>query len=167
MEPRQHDPDPIAEARALWIENGWEKAADGMAAVTSLMRAARIALSRVEAELKPLGISFARYEVLMLLHLSRRKALPMHVIGSRLQVHQTSVTNAVDRLEEAGLVERHPHPTDRRATVIHLTDKGDALAERATAILNAEVFEDPGLTSRETKSLVKLLTEMRRASGDF
>lgn len=167
MEPRPHDADPIAESRQLWIDNGWTDAAEGMAAITSLMRAHQIALSRVEGALRPLGISFARYEVLMLLFLSRRRALPMRVIGSRLQVHQTSVTNAVDRLEDAGLVERQPHPTDRRATIIHLTPQGTALAERATAILNAEVFASPGLSPRDTKSLVRILSSMRQASGDF
>ena len=107
--------DPIARAREQWVEQGWGPAADGMAAITSLMRAHQIVLARVEATLKPLGVTFARYEVLMLLWFSRRGSLPMKVIGSRLQVHPTSVTNAVDRLEDAGLVTRSTHPEDRRA----------------------------------------------------
>src|SRR6478735_5218414 len=88
--------DPIARAREQWVEQGWGQAADGMAAITSLMRAHQIVLARVEATLKPLGVTFARYEVLMLLWFSRRGSLPMKVIGSRLQVHPTSVTNALD-----------------------------------------------------------------------
>ena len=159
--------DPIAEARRLWVEHGWADAADGMAAITSLMRAHQIALSRVEAVLRPLDVTFARYEVLMLLYLSRRRSLPMRTIGSRLQVHQTSVTNAVDRLEEAGLVVRRPHPTDRRATLVELTKDGAALAERATAALNTEVFADPGLSPASVTSLVAVLRRMRRDAGDF
>ena len=108
------DRDPIAEAARQWVQHGWVDAAQGMAAITSLMRAHQIALSRVEAVLRPFEISFARYETLMLLHLSRRQALPMRVLGSRLQVHQTSVTNAVDRLEAAGFVRRVHDTTDRR-----------------------------------------------------
>ena len=42
----------------------------------------------------------------------------MKIIGSRLQVHPTSVTNAVDRLEDAGLVTRATHPDDRRAYLV-------------------------------------------------
>jgi DNA-binding MarR family transcriptional regulator len=159
--------DPIAEAHRQWVEHGWGEAADGMAAITSLMRAHQIALSRVEAVLKPFEVTFARYEVLMLLFLSRRRALPMRTIGSRLQVHQTSVTNAVDRLEAAGLVARTPHPTDRRATLVELTPAGAGLAERATAALNEQVFADPGLSPASVGSLVSVLRRMRRDAGDF
>jgi DNA-binding MarR family transcriptional regulator len=159
--------DPIADATRHWEDHGWAEAAPGMAAITSLMRAHQIALARVETVLKPFGISFARYEVLMLLHLSRRGSLPMRTIGSRLQVHQTSVTNAVDRLEAAKLVRRTPHPDDRRATLVELTASGRRLAEKATADLNEQVFSDPGLSPRAVSSLVQILGQLRHASGDF
>ena len=159
--------DPIAEAHRQWVAHGWESAADGMAAITSLMRAHQIFLARVETVLRPFDVSFARYEVLMLLHFSKRGALPMRTIGSRLQVHQTSVTNAVDRLEAASLVKRLPHPTDRRATLVELTRTGRALAEKATAALNAEVFTDTGLSPRAVNDVVKTLGHLRRSAGDF
>ena len=159
--------DPIARAREQWVEQGWGPAADGMAAITSLMRAHQIVLARVEATLRPLGVTFARYEVLMLLWFSRRGSLPMKVIGSRLQVHPTSVTNAVDRLEDAGLVTRSTHPEDRRAMLVALTPTGRELAERATKALNAEVFEQPDLGATDLRSLVDVLTRLRRDAGDF
>lgn len=159
--------DPIAEARRQWAAHGWEQAADGMAAVTSLMRAHQIALARVESVLRHYHVSFARYEVLMLLYFSRTGALPMTKIGERLQVHPTSVTNAVDRLESAGLVRRTAHPTDRRTTLVELLDQGRELAARATKELNAKVFSTPGLSPDSVTSLVAVLTEMRRDAGDF
>lgn len=159
--------DPIAEARRHWAEHGWASAADGMAAVTSLMRAQQIALGRVEAVLRRHGVTFARYEVLMLLYFSRTGSLPMAKIGERLQVHPTSVTNAVDRLEAAGLVRRAAHPTDRRATLVDLLDDGRELALAATKDLNAEVFDAPGLSAGGVTTLVELLTEMRHDAGDF
>jgi DNA-binding MarR family transcriptional regulator len=159
--------DPIERARQQWVEQGWESAADGMAAVTSLMRAHQIVLARVEATLRPLGVTFARYEVLMLLWFSKRGSLPMKVIGSRLQVHPTSVTNAVDRLEDAGLVTRSTHPEDRRAMLVALTPSGRELAERATKALNAEVFERPDLSRGDVGALVDVLTRLRRDAGDF
>ncbi len=161
------DPDPIAEATRLWRDHGWADAAPGMAAVTSLMRAHQLVLSRVESVLKPFDVTFARYEVLMLLLFSRRGSLPMRVIGERLQVHQTSVTNAVDRLEAAGLVERRPHPTDRRTTLVHLTDDGRAKATKATEALNGTVFAAPGLGADDVVTLVSILTTLRRDAGDF
>ena len=59
--------DPIDEARRQWVARGWADAADGMAAVTSLMRGQQLVLARVDRLLRPLGLTFARYEVLMLL----------------------------------------------------------------------------------------------------
>lgn len=159
--------DPIAAAREQWVGHGWEDAAPGMAAITSLMRAHQIALARVEATLKPLGVSFARYEVLMLLLFSKRGSLPMKLVASRLQVHPTSVTNAVDRLEGAGLVTREAHPGDRRALIITLTPEGRAVAEKATAALNTEVFARPGLGAGDVEALIRVLGRMRQQAGDF
>jgi DNA-binding MarR family transcriptional regulator len=159
--------DPIAEAHRQWVEHGWADAADGMAAITSLMRAHQIAVSRAEAVVRPFGITFARYETLMLLHFSRRGSLPMSVLGSRLQVHQTSVTNAVDRLEAAGLVARRPHPDDRRSTLVEITPAGRELAEQITAELNARVFTDPGLSPAAMSRLVSVLRAYRKDAGDF
>lgn len=157
--------DPVAQARQHWIDHGWEAAADGMAAVTSLMRAQQIVLARVEGVLKGFEISFARYEVLMLLFFSKQGSLPMRVIGQRLQVHPTSVTNAVDRLESVGLVARRPHPTDRRATLIELTAAGRDVAVRATAALNSEVFADVGVA--DPAALVEEIAALRARAGDF
>lgn len=159
--------DPIAEATRQWVAHGWAEAADGMAAITSLMRAQQIALSRVETVLKPFEVTFARYELLMLLFFSRRGSLPMRTIGSRLQVHQTSVTNAVDRLEAAKLVQRRPHPTDRRATLVDITAKGRRLAQSATDALNQTVFVDAGLSPRGLTTLVRVLGQLRQRAGDF
>jgi DNA-binding MarR family transcriptional regulator len=159
--------DPVAEARRQWEAQGWEDAAPGMAAVTSLMRAQQIVSARVEEVLRPHGLTFARYEVLMLLVLSRRGALPMARIGERLQVHPASVTNAVDRLEVQGFVRRAAHPTDRRTTLVELTDPGRAVAAKATDELNASVFACPGLSPDDVDRLVAVLTRMRAGAGDF
>ncbi|MDA8385757.1 MAG: MarR family transcriptional regulator, partial [Actinomycetota bacterium] len=66
--------DPIEEARRQWGAHGWEDGSSGMAAITSVMRAQQIYMARVEAVLRPLGITFARYETMMLLYFSRRGA---------------------------------------------------------------------------------------------
>jgi DNA-binding MarR family transcriptional regulator len=159
--------DPIEQARRLWSEHGWSEAADGMAAVTSLMRAQQIVLARVDEVLRPFDLTFARYEVLMLLVFSRTGALRLSKIGSRLQVHPTSVTSAVDRLEARGQARRIPHPTDRRATLAEITDEGREVALAATDKLNDTVFAAPGLHGDAVRSLVALLTDLRRRAGDF
>ncbi len=159
--------DPIAEAHRQWTAHGWGEVADGMAAVTSVMRAQQIMMARVEEVLKPFGLTFARYELLTLLHFTRTGALPMAKASARLQVHPTSVTNAVDRLEAAGLVRRTPHPSDRRATLVELTDEGRALAVATTEKLNAEVFARPGVPDDQLETLLRILAGLRHDAGDF
>lgn len=138
-----------------------------MALVTSVMRAHQILLARVDEALAPLGLTFSRYEVLMLLSFSRTGRLPLGKIGERLQVHAASVTNAIDRLEVEGLVKRLPHPTDGRTTLAAVTSKGRRLGRRATEVLNTEVFECSGLTEERIRDVVSALADLRRHAGDF
>jgi len=159
--------DPIAEARRQWAGHGWPEAAPGMAAVTSVMRAQLVMLARVDEVLRPFELPFARYELLMLLLFSRTGSLPLSRVGSRLQVHPASVTNAVDRLEAKGLVRRRPHPADRRATLAEITEAGRELALAASEQLNAKVFAEPGLSPERVEELVLVLGELRREAGDF
>ncbi|MDJ0317487.1 MULTISPECIES: MarR family winged helix-turn-helix transcriptional regulator [Arthrobacter] len=159
--------DPIAEAKRQWIAHGWTDAADAMAAYSSVMRAHQLMYSRVDAALKPLGLSYARLELLRLLSFTRDGALPMTSASARLQVHPTSVTSVVHRLEKDALVRREAHPTDGRATLVIVTGAGRLLAEEATAALNSGVFADPGIPAADLQVLTQILARFRRASGDF
>ena len=138
-----------------------------MAAVTSLMRAQAIVLARVEEVLRPLGLSFARYELLMLLSFTQAGELPMARAGALLQVHPASVTNAATRLEAAGLVLRRPHPEDGRAVLVQITEEGRRVAAKATDELNAGVFRRPGRSSQAVRTLVDVVRELRLDAGDF
>lgn len=159
--------DPIAEARRQWVAHGWTDAAAGMTAVTSIMRAHQLMLARVDETLRPFGLTFARYELLTLLSFTREGRMPLSSAARRLQVHPTSVTNTVDRLEGAGLVRREPHPSDGRGTLVTLTDDGRSLAGRATAALNTAVFERPGLDADDAETLIDVIARLRTASGDI
>jgi DNA-binding MarR family transcriptional regulator len=158
--------DPIAEAHRQWSAHGWAPEAPAMATVTSIMLQ-QIFLARADAELRPLGLTFARYEVVMLLSFSTTGALPLGKIGERLQVNPASVTNAVDRLEAEGLVTRRPNPDDGRGTLAAITAKGRRVAGRATAAMNAHVFSDLGLDQPALRALFDSLAHLRRAAGDF
>src|SRR5690349_19310354 len=141
--------DPIAEARRHWQDRGWSEAADGMAAVTSIMRTQQILLARIEAILKPYELTFARFELLALLSFTKEGALPMAKASARLQVHPTSVTNTVDRLERAGLVRRGADPDDGRTKLVEITPRGRDVVAKATLALNEEVFAKPGFSAPE------------------
>ena len=164
---RALDQDPIEEARRQWAEHGWTDAAEGMAAVTSIFRAQQILLQRIDAVLRPLDLTFARYEILTLLSFTRTGALPMTRMGALLQVHPTSVTSAVDRLEAQGLVERVAHPSDRRAVLASITDLGRERSLAATTALNCDVFERLGISSNQTSQLRSVLRTLRANAGDF
>jgi DNA-binding MarR family transcriptional regulator len=159
--------DPIAEARRHWTERWGEEPARPMAAVTSIMRAQQVLMARLNDLLRPLGLTFPRYEALMLLSFTRAGALPLGKIGERLQVHRTSVTNIVDKLEADGLVRRVPHAEDRRATLAEITDAGRESARRATAALNDAAFGIDALGTDEQEAVTALLRALRVAAGDF
>lgn len=168
MPPVQPLPDdPIDLARASWRGQGWGGSADGMAVVTSIMRVQQVLLARVEAVLRPLGLTFARYEVLMLLRFSRKGRLPVGKIGERLQVHPASVTNAVHRLEQDGFVTRNANPLDGRSVLAEITPSGTEVAEIATAQLNDRVFSIVPIPPAAQREVYTVLKEMRRAFGDF
>jgi DNA-binding MarR family transcriptional regulator len=159
--------DPIAEARRHW-ETRWEsEPSRAMAAVTSIMRAQQVLMARLNELLRPHGLTFPRYEALMLLSFTRTGALPLGKIGERLQVHRTSVTNIIDKLEADGLVRRVPHAEDRRATLAEITPAGRESARRATTVLNAEGFGIAALPARDLERLTSILRELRLDAGDF
>jgi DNA-binding MarR family transcriptional regulator len=160
------DFDAIAEARRQWEARNWHEP-EAMSATTSIMRAQQIILAAVDEALRPLDLTFARYEALVLLEFSRRGCLPLGKMGTRLMLHPTSVTNIVDRLERQGLVTRTPHPTDRRTTLAAITPEGRRVVAKATDAVSATGFGLRGLTPAELDQVTALLRKARIAAGDF
>ena len=158
--------DPIAEAHRQWSAR-WPGQADHMAAVTSVMRVQQLLLSRIEDTLKPYGLTFAAYEALRLLAFSRRGSLPMGKMGERLMVHPASVTNAISRLEQRGLVERRLSPDDRRVVLATITTAGQSLVQEATVALNQASFGLPGISPEQAADVTAVLREVRAATGDI
>jgi DNA-binding MarR family transcriptional regulator len=157
--------DPIDEAARQWGMR-WD-AVDQMHAVTSLMRVQQLVLAELDEILRPHGLSFARYEALVLLVFSRHGSLPLGKMGERLQVHPTSVTSIVDRLEAAGHVVRRRHPEDGRAVLAEITDAGRSVVERATADLVEARFALGAVPTEDLRAISALLRPVREAAGDF
>lgn len=157
--------DPIDEAARQW-ELRWSGTVP-MHAVTSLMRAQQIVLARLDALLKPHGLSFARYEALVLLTFSSRGSLPLGKMGERLQVHPTSVTSIARRLESDDLIVRRRHPEDGRAVLAEITPLGRNLVERATQDLVDAEFGLGSLDAAGHAALSGLLRPLRADAGDF
>jgi DNA-binding MarR family transcriptional regulator len=157
--------DPIERAAAIWERRFGD--ARAMAAVTSIMRVHQILLSELDGLLRPFGLTFARYEALVLLSFSRIGALPLRLIGERLMVHPTSVTNTIDRLEAQQLVVRRPNPRDRRGTLAEITPAGRDVVRRATDVLMAAEFGLGGYEDQQLDTMFSLLRDLRVAAGDF
>lgn len=156
--------DPIERAGETWEQRFGPAAA--MRAATSVFRVQQILLARFDEVLKPHRLTFARYEVLVLLTFSRTGELPLKVIGSRLMVHPTSVTNAIDRLVAAGYVDRRPNPADGRGVLAGITDAGRQVVTTATAALTELEFGLGDLPEAEQQLLFEILRRVRLGAGD-
>ncbi|WP_168583494.1 MarR family winged helix-turn-helix transcriptional regulator [Gephyromycinifex aptenodytis] len=160
--------DPIRRAAVLW-ERRWGRASSpqAMATATSVMRVQQLLLAQFDAELADLGLTFARFETLVLLTFSREGRLPMSKVGQRLMVHPTSATNLVQRLQAQGFVERIPNPLDGRGTLAVITASGRERAEEGMQRLVAVGFGLSSLTGPERVELFRLLEKVRQGHGDF
>ena len=157
--------DPIERAASIWRDRFGP--ADAMAAATSVMRVQQLLLAEFDRICKPYGVTFARYEALVLLSFSRTGALPMAKIGERLMVHPTSVTNTIQRLEAAGYVIREPNPRDGRGTLARITELGADVVDKVTKELMDAEFGLRTLDTNGRARLFDVLREVRVAAGDF
>ena len=85
-------------------------------------------------------------------------------LAERCQLDKTTMVVTVDKLEKAGLVERRPSPTDRRARIIAVTDAGRALAEEGDALvegIHADILDSLPDDERAVfaHALARLVTE--------
>lgn len=151
--------DAIDEARRQFDDHGLDESR-AMAATISLVHAHQVVSATVDAALKPLDLTFARFEVLTLLSFSRTGALPTTKIGERLLVHPTGVTKLVDKLEQRALVVREPNPDDRRGVLVRVTPEGRSAARQAADLL-AEVRYGMDLSDRDLRDLFRLLGKLR------
>ncbi|HEX2705108.1 MAG TPA: MarR family transcriptional regulator [Candidatus Lustribacter sp.] len=166
--PRRLTFDPIRRAAELWRARWGDDAQDvPMATATSIMRVQQLLLTDFDALVGRHGLTFARYEALVLLAFSSAGRLPMSVVGQRLMVHPTSATNIVQRLVAQGFVERVANPADGRGALAVVTDAGRQVMEEATTDLVEAGFGLRMLTAAEHTDLFRILRKIRLAAGDF
>jgi MarR family 2-MHQ and catechol resistance regulon transcriptional repressor len=104
-------------------------------------------------DLEICGSDFAVLEALL-----HKGALPVNEIGRKVLLTSGSITTAVDRLEDKGLVERRASTDDRRARIVHLTKEGKKLIARAYAEHAADMERLASeLSTGERTTLIRLL----------
>jgi DNA-binding MarR family transcriptional regulator len=105
----------------------------------NLVRTAAAFLSAVERwPRETANLSASAFQTLAILE-GADEPLAAHVIGERLLVRSASMTSLLDTLERRGLVERHPHPSDRRKTLIHLTDEARRIVDQTLPVQHAVI----------------------------
>jgi DNA-binding MarR family transcriptional regulator len=117
-------------------------------------------LKWVRSRLQDGGMTYARMRLLGSLHCKGPQI--MSSISDELGVTRRNITALVDALEEEGLVRRKPHPTDRRATIIEMTGRGELTMERVYdehRLAVAGLFA--GLGEEDRKELTRMLGVLR------
>ncbi len=84
--------------------------------------------------------------------------MTMRELAERMSCEPSNATFVVDKLEKRSLIERHPHPTDRRAKQLVLTPRGTALRERLLELLSSD-SPLAGLTQEKRATLQQLLAQ--------
>lgn len=154
-----------------WIRHFWRAEDMGQGerpfvALASLLRFQRLVSNKVEEQLKPLKLNLTDYMILMVLSMAPSGARPMRRLAKGLLMHPTTTTLATDRLQARGLLNRQPHETDRRATMVAVTDAGRELAASATKALQDLDFGFTGISETELNVLIHLLAGLRTTVGD-
>lgn len=128
------------------------------------------AYSRLERRLGPAireetGLSHVWFEVLIRLARSEGGQLTMSALADEVALTTGGVTRLVDRMQEAGYVERRPCPTDRRVLFPTITDAGREVLDRAAKVHARNLREVFGPFSKtELSTLDGLLDRLREAA---
>jgi DNA-binding MarR family transcriptional regulator len=154
----------LAYASDQWVERGWGDP-QLMSAISSIVRVERLLTAMVDAALRPLDLTFARYEALAALYFSPEGKMPLGKMSERLQVHPATITSIVDRLEQLKLVRRIRPDGDRRVVMAEILAEGKLLVEKATDVVVNEVVPAVPWSAGEIRSLAEILVKFRQTVG--
>lgn len=132
----------------------------------SLWKSGRSVETHALASIATLGMSLTDFAVLeVLLH---KGPLPVNAIGKKVLLTSGSITTAVDKLEQKGLVERMDSPTDRRVRIVSLTKEGTKQIKIAFSEhqKHLELAVSP-LTQDEKSQLVTLLRKLGKGADQL
>ena len=126
---------------------------------------ARLVRKRYEQRARPLGLTRAQWQVLA--YLQRHEGINQSGLAELLEIEPITIARLLDRMAEAGLVERRADPADRRARRLFLTERARPVLERGRALgdeVRAEAFA--GLDAVERENLIDMLLRVRGNLSD-
>ena len=119
---------------------------------------ARLFAQGLQGKLKPLGISPAQFMALLVLW--EGDGVTQQALVEELDVEQATMANTLSRMQRDDLIIRKPHPTDRRARLVFLTQKAKNIEEEAIQAAQAQNKQAlSGLSANEQKEFMKLMTK--------
>lgn len=125
-----------------------------------LIRLHQTIYNEVATRLRAIGLSVPQFDVISTL--TEREGISQRELAERLYVTKGNVSGLIDRLVEAGLVERRSIPEDRRSHALHLTPAGVVLAQRGIELHNQFMEESLGrLSIEEIATLDRILVSWR------
>jgi DNA-binding MarR family transcriptional regulator len=126
--------------------------------VDAILHAAHRVRTAADSDLREGGLSLPGFKLLKALSQQDRS---MREVSDILHLAPRTVTDIIDGLQARGLVVRHPHPSDRRITLLHLTEAGaDRLNSATTAADRARDAAISGLDEDERATLRRLLARV-------
>jgi DNA-binding MarR family transcriptional regulator len=139
----------------------------GLGAWRAFLQTYAAVVPRIERTLQlETGLPFAWYDVLLELNGARpERRLRMQELGDRVTISRSRVSRVVDELERAGLVERIPDPTDRRASFAAITADGRTALRRAAPVYLAAVEREflAHLSDSDARTVERALDQVREA----
>lgn len=158
--------DPIEWAAHYWELHDIEGDERRFLVLSSLLRFHRLVTEVVDRELREHGLNLTDYLMLMTLELSEAGTRLISGLARNLLVHPTTATLATDRLEARALLQRRPHPTDRRAILVTITEAGRQLVNEATVALDAIGFGLSASHGEELAAFGQLLDKLREEAEE-
>lgn len=124
---------------------------------------ARMMRRRFDRRARQTGLPITRQQARALLHIARNEGLSQAAVATMLDIEPIALVRLLDRLHEEGLVERRPHPTDRRVRTLWPTALAWDVIDRVLAI-NAEVRAEAcaGLAPAVRDMLMATLGQMKQ-----
>lgn len=161
--------DPFDDIRDQWHRERPDLDPSGIEVLSRISFLHKVLRRAASGRLSSIGLPNWGFDVLSNL---RRQGPPFQLSPSELceatLLTSGAMTNRLDRLEDSGLVERHPDPDDRRGLIVQLTEKGKQLVDQALAIRFEHANRTiSALSDGERRELVGLLRKLVAARLDM
>ena len=122
---------------------------------------ARLLRRSMDRRLQALGLTQAQWRAII--HLSRNEGMTQATLAERLEIQPITLTRLLDRMENAGWVQRRTHPADRRAVQLYLTAQSQPILEQLHALGTATLQEATrGIAPRAERQLVATLEQLKQ-----